>query len=443
MIYSAPLISRPQRITYGVLALPLAFAGMPLYIHAPDFYSLNQGLGLAEIGVVLLAVRIFDAVQDPVIGIISDRYASYRMPIMIAFIAALAAGFYMLFHPPQPATLAWFATSVLLTTTAFSVLTINYTAAGGLWTQDKQEQTRITTTREAIGLIGLMLASIAPSVLQLGMEAATAFHYMTLILIGVMAAAGIIFIRWMQRFQPVLTRQEKNPALRSLWQCLKQQRLFYGIYAINVIATSIPAVLVLFFIRDRLGAESYSGMFLLLYFIAGVVGMPLWQKIAARYGKPQCWLAAMLLAIISFLWATFLSTGDLVGYGFVCVASGLALGAELALPPSILAEGIHRTGSESHATAQFSVLAFLSKLGLALAAGICLPLLQAAGYQPGGTNSEGVLQSLGFIYAALPCILKIIAAALLWYFMTQQTKGFLNEETAAGRMPDRSGNAVV
>ena len=61
-------------ITYALPALPLAALTLPLYIIVPTFYSETLGLSLASVGAALLVVRIFDAVNDPVIGWLADRW---------------------------------------------------------------------------------------------------------------------------------------------------------------------------------------------------------------------------------------------------------------------------------------------------------------------------------------------------------------------------------
>ena len=72
---SIPIV---RLIQYGLIAFPLAFAGLPIYLHAPDFYAVNLGLRIEAIGAVLLILRLFDAVQDPVIGRLSDRFHAQR-----------------------------------------------------------------------------------------------------------------------------------------------------------------------------------------------------------------------------------------------------------------------------------------------------------------------------------------------------------------------------
>jgi Na+/melibiose symporter-like transporter len=98
----------------------------------------------------------------------------------------------------------------------------------------------------------------------------------------------------------------------------------------------------------------------------------------------------------------------------VCLASGVALGADLSLPGALLAGVIQRAGhAQRHEGAYFGWWNFATKLNLALAAGISLPLLGAFGYTP-GSRSEVALQALAVAYCLLPCALKLVAALLLW-----------------------------
>ncbi|HEX7952291.1 MAG TPA: MFS transporter, partial [Burkholderiales bacterium] len=62
---SATALSRPQLVTYSVMAVPLAMAALPVYVHVPKLYAGELGMPLALIGAILLAARLFDAFQDP------------------------------------------------------------------------------------------------------------------------------------------------------------------------------------------------------------------------------------------------------------------------------------------------------------------------------------------------------------------------------------------
>lgn len=194
-------------------------------------------------------------------------------------------------------------------------------------------------------------------------------------------------------------------------------RPLLAIFVLNGIAAAIPATLVLFFIEDVVRRPDLTAVFLIAYFAAGAAGLPLWVWIARRIGKGRAWLASMGVAIAAFVWAFFLPPGGAVAYGVICLLSGLALGADLALPPSMLADVIDADEASGHGRnegAYFGLWSLATKMNLALSAGIALPLLQAFGYAPRSDNAAGSLLVLAGVYALLPCALKAMAAVALF-----------------------------
>jgi Na+/melibiose symporter-like transporter len=133
-----------------------------------------------------------------------------------------------------------------------------------------------------------------------------------------------------------------------------------------------------------------------------------------RFGLVPCWLAGMLLAVAAFVGAWGLGPGLHAEFVAVCVASGLALGADLALPGALLTGLVHRAGHGARAEGVYAGWwTSATKINLGLAAGLALPLLALAGYVP-GTRDADSLQALAFAYVAVPCVLKLAAAAVLW-----------------------------
>lgn len=404
--------------TYGFMALPLAFAGLPIYLHAPDFYATTLGESLTALGLLLLGLRIVDALQDPLIGGLSDRYHHHRGTIIVLGSALLGIGFWMIFHPWRTSPLLWFGIAIFVCTTGFSIVSINLQALGGIWRAGTDDRTRITSWREAFGLIGLLCAAIGPALLGQAENPASAFDKLTLLYIPLLAIGTWLLLRWM-RSAPLTP-----PALgtdMSGWREMfsdSWMRRFFSLYLFNALASSIPAVLVLFFIRDRLNAESLAGVFLLIYFLSGALSMVIWNRLASIMGKPRAWSLSMALAILTFVWAALLGTGDIYAYGAVCVLSGLALGADLAIPPSILADHIDLKRKQDKASRIFSLMTLLSKLALALATGLALPLLGLAGYQPGAPMTATLGVTLSLAYAVLPSFLKAIV--LVWLLLDEK-----------------------
>ncbi len=414
-------------LSYALLAAPLAFAGMPLYVHAPDYYATQFGVSLSAMGFILLFIRLFDAVQDPLIGRLSDRYASYRLPVITVSAILLVISFTALFQLPANASpTLWFAVTMILATTAFSILSINLQTIGGMWSRDKNNKTRISAYREAFGLVGLLFAVILPAVLIQTNPPASAFLIVSAGLAGLMIISLAVFIKWYHTHKSE-TKNTDYSAARILVPV--RTRKLYIAYFVSMLASAIPAILVLFFIRDRLQSEAYTGLFLALYFISGALGMPLWQYISRKSSKEFAWIIGMILAVFSFIWAVFLTPDTAWQYAIICITSGIALGSDLALPPAILADHIHETQKEGEAGSQYSTLTFISKASLAIASAIVLPLLEFSGYKPGQDNSQDALFTLSIAYAGIPCLIKCMAIMVMW---NKNFTGDINVQTTDG-----------
>ena len=185
-------------------------------------------------------------------------------------------------------------------------------------------------------------------------------------------------------------------------------------YLPSGVAASVPATLVLFFIRDRIQAPDLSGLYLFVYFACAAAGTPLWLHAVRRFGAAGSWLLGIGATVAVFGWAALLQPGDRWGYAAVCAASGLTLGSDLILPPALLSGLIRSLGHGGRLEgAYFGLWNLAAKFTLALAAGIALPLLAALGYTP-GTPAHGALPPLVIAYCLLPCALKLLSGLLLW-----------------------------
>jgi Na+/melibiose symporter-like transporter len=397
-------------ISYGALGLPLAFVALPLYVVLPNHYAEAFGVPLAWLGALLLAARLLDAVVDPWIGKQCDRWFAQSTARVLAVSAAaalaLAVGFFALFFPPLrelPALLAWCAATLALSYLSYSVLNIVHQSWGARLGGDAPQRARIVSWREGLSLLGVLLASVLSSTLGPAVTSAV---------LALSLALGLVALRRAPRPPAVATPGPGAPMRLALAN--PSFRRLLSVYLVNGIASAVPATLVLFFIRDRLQAAAFEPLFLGGYFLAAALSMPLWLRAVSRFGLARSWLAGMLLAIASFAWAALLGQGDVLGFAAVCVASGVALGADLALPGALLAGVIRRAGHQGRSEGMyFGWWNFATKLNLALAAGIALPLLGLFGYAP-GSRDDAALAALTLAYCALPCALKLLAATLLY-----------------------------
>jgi Na+/melibiose symporter-like transporter len=397
---------------YSLLALPLMMTALPLNILLPDFYAQHTALSLQTIGLLLLATRLIDAVADPLLGSWVDAQkarGSYLRPILLAA-PLLAAAFHLVFRPPQSLDLgaqaAWLFFTLAAAYLGYSLAIVAYQAWGAELAHDDAGRARVTGAREGAGLIGVLVGGSLPQLAGYG--AATAALVSLLVL-------GLAALAWRAPRPPqARPLPPGNPYLAFVVPlAARNTRWLLGVFALNALAPSITATVFLFFVSDRLGLAAYAPIFLAAYFLAGAASMPLWMRLARRFSLHALWLAAMVAAVVAFVWAWWLPAGAAAGFAAICVLSGLAFGADLALPPALLARVIDANGHNGQREgAYFGLWNFANKLVLAVAGALALAILDALGYARGAREAPA-LDALAFTYAVVPCGLKLAAAALL------------------------------
>lgn len=403
-------LSSASLFSYGLFGLPLALVALPIYVFVPQFYAEHFGLSLSLIGTALLAARVLDAFIDPALGWWIDRSKStsgYGRFILLS-LPFLGVGFIALFHPQTAVehhALVWFIATLLLVYFGFSLATIAHQSWGAALTQALSERARVTAMREGCGLVGVVLAAGLSG--WLGLDSLTVIFLVSLIV------SAVLLLKSAPRPAAVLPQHEGLTALLEPFRN-RRFRWLFAVLLVNGIAASIPATLFLFFAKDRLQLVSYAGLFLALYFIAAAASMPLWVKLAQHFGEARAWMLAMILSALVFVGAYWVAAGAVSAFAAICIFSGLTLGADLALPPALLAGVIGAAGHSGHREgAYFGAWSWATKMNLALAAGISLPLLEWLGYVPGTVDSSGI-HALTVGYALIPCGLKLTAATLLW-----------------------------
>ncbi len=399
---------------YAALAVPLAFVGLPIYVHVPKFYGQNLGMDLALLGAILLGVRLFDCFLDPLIGWARDRYPTHRRSMLWVALVAIMLGYTGTFNPTSgldaSALAAWLIVSLLLVYVSFSVLMIHYYASGVALANDGPEATRVSTYRETAMLMGVLLASILPALLTAKLGA------MSFLVLAAIFSLLLLMGAWLTLRLPVFLAMPTSPTASVMpWRgcvaCLRAPGLRHVLLVMfcNAIPSAITGTLFLFYTADVLKAsDTEAGLFLVLYFVAAASAISAWGWLARRIGMARALACGMVMAIISFMFAYGLGAGQLQAFAVICAFSGIAVGADLALLPAMFAQRLSAT--PELAGVGFGLWHFLSKLTLALAAGISLPLLAIAGYTPGGDAS---LTSLSLAYALIPCLLKLLAIYLL------------------------------
>lgn len=392
----------------SLYALMLAAAGIPLYIHLPQFASAHLGISLAAIGVILLVIRLIDLVQDPLIGWAIDRWPRAQTFFAMASAAGLALGFPLLFAlAPGPHVVAHLVVILVLLFLAYSlgsILLYGRSATLALQPEPAALMT-LAAYREGGTLAGVILAASAPAALT-ALGAAQQGYPAFGLCLGALAFAAAL-VSWPVWRRPAVLGQSLS--LAGLGQAGALRLLALAL--VNSLPVSITSTLFLFFVEDRLHLPGQAGLLLTLFFLSAGISVPVWTGISRRWGAKRTLTLSMSLAIVGFAGTYFLGAGAFGAFAVICVAAGAALGADTVLLPAMFSVALTRAGLK--ASLAFGIWAFAGKLGLALAAFFVMPLLQWSGFVPGQSNSDHALTTLNIAYAVVPCLLKLGSLAVV------------------------------
>lgn len=412
-------------LVYGLPALALAIPTIPVYVQLPSFYATEIGLSLGAVGGALLAARLLDVVTDPLIGVLSDARPTRfgRRKPWIA-LGALLGGYAMmqLFLPPPGAGPAYLLLWAALLYLGWTLVAIPYAAWGAELSADYHERARITSLREGASLLGVLAAgALLAGGPQFGWSPADtqASVGFAAILIG---APTLALLLWLvpETREPAVG--PVSPKLGALLGGLQRNPPFLRLilaWLLNGLANGLPAALFPLYLRHVLQVgEHLQGMLIFAYFASGIAAIPLWLRLSRRIGKHRSWCAAMLLCCAAFILVPFLAPGEWQLFLVVCLVTGAALGADLALPPALQADVVDYDSwkfGRPRAGLLFALWSMASKLALAAAVGIAFPALDLLGFDAtAAENTPRALLSLVVIYALVPVVIKLITVTLVW-----------------------------
>ncbi|MEC7971614.1 MAG: MFS transporter [Pseudomonadota bacterium] len=415
-------------VTYSFPALAISIPTIPLYLYLPTFYGVTLELGLAATGFALLTARVFDTITDPIVGIISDRFPikrNYRKPWIAVGSIIAAIGLYQLLNPPNDAGIIYLICWSIILYLGWTFVAVPYLTWGAELSTDYNERTSITTSRETAGILGILTCGVI-------FTFSANLNFSEIDTIGIIGWAtiglGAISIPYMLKKVPdaglVRLKKGKNTNssfLRSVLQ-LTQNRLFVRLLAawfLNGIANGIPSVLFFLYLDKVLGVnETQRAVLILIYFSTAVAAMPAWLSLSKVFNKHRVWCYAMILAIGAFSLVPFLPEGAFYLFSIICILTGVCLGADLSIPPSIQADVLDydklKTRSQ-RAGLLFSLWGMATKLALACSVGLAFPLLDWLGFEPDMPDDSG-RQALVFLYALLPVGFKCITVLAIWNF---------------------------
>jgi len=430
-------------LAYGAGNFAFALLGLVVAVNLQFFYTDYVGLSAGLVAWSLLFARVFDSFADPVMAHVSDRTRARlgrRRPYILGAALPLGVAFYYLFTPPLAEDPAARQTPLLLYmvalyTTTYVIWTVGaipYYSLGAELTDDYHERTRVIAVREAFSLAGLLVATILPAYLIDVYGGRAGYSFMGLILgLGTALALLVSGLGVGERAEfralpPTLgpyagwLETLRNPHFRRLLLA----------FTLSAIAGAVPATLVIYVSVYVIGtpawwAESIPGWlptwsyYLLVYFLSGVLSLPLWNAVARRSGKRATWGLAIALATGTSAACAWLSEGSVALFTVILVVGGASFGNFIALPPSMVADLIDwdeaRTGQRREGS-YFGLWSFATKFGNAFTGFAALQVLEHVGYLPGVPQTETVKTWMLWMYSWFPALFYLLSGVALARF---------------------------
>ena len=425
-------VTLTEKLAYAAPAFALAVVGIPVYVYIPKFYTDVVGINITVLGYLLFSVRIFDALTDPAIGYISDRTQTRfgrRRPYIAVGSVFIAVAMFLLFNPPAASAdfeTVWFGITIYLLFLTWTAVIVPFESLGPEITFDYHERTSLFGMRDGLLIAGTLAAASSPAAVEwlFNLTPDVQGERAKFFWIAVIYTPLLIGTCWWC----ALAIRERQPAVEmqrtGLWRGLRQvahNRPFVILliaYTVSAIGNNLPATLILFYVQYVLQSQ-LADMFLMLYFVTGIIFLPAWIMISRRTGKKAAWLASMAINTGAFVGVFFLGPGDATIYGVLVLLSGIGFGATLAIPSAIQADVIDYdellTG-ERREGQYIGLWSIAKKFAAAVGIGAGLSILGLAGYTPNAEQPAAVQMTLRVLYALVPSLCNIVAIVIAFAY---------------------------
>lgn len=440
----APRRSNAVLAAFSGPCLPLAAFGVALPVTLPEFYATHVGIEMGMVAAVFMAVRVIDILFDPFIGWGMDKtktaFGRYR-PWMLVSTPILMLSALMMFVLVQPgAGPAYLFAWLLVLYLGFSIGTLSQLGWAAVLAPQYDQRSRVYGWWQVFNIIGVILILILPTVVVktgIGNYADGVRIMGWAILIALPVTIGLAMIAVPEPVNVGAPPHGGPSAYLALFKMKTVRKLLIADLLLGI-APGITGSLLFFFFGQIKGYDhSQAGLFMLIYFMAGLVGAPIWAWLATKIGKDKALAVASLIFAVFYVGATLVPGGNFALTATAMFIAGLPYAAGLFLLRAMMADagdevrletGVDRTGL------MFSILSATTKLGHVFA---LLPyaLLPLAGFKavpgPAG-NSEFSLLILQVLFIAVPGLLLAATAWVLkGYPLTPQRHDEIREALIA------------
>jgi glycoside/pentoside/hexuronide:cation symporter, GPH family len=477
---NTPQFGNFERLGYGAGELGPAMAGSTIIFFQLVFLTDVAGMNPGLAGSVLLIARIWDAVNDPLIGWLSDHTRTpwgRRLPWMVVSALPFSGLFLMFWLVPDFAEpdaqwqlfLYYLAVAILYSSFA-TALGLPHSSLTAELSRDYDERSRLTAYRMGFSLAGsvggLLVALIVFHLMKDGPKtiqyAVFGVSVAVISLLSVVFCLGAIWRIAVSRDRQRVRRQESDEvamkpfSLREQLDLVVANRPFLlvcGIYLCSWLAMQFTATVLPFYTQSwlRLPATTFQLLALTVQATALCL-MPFWGWVSVKTGKKFVYFVGMTFWLLAQAGLIFLQPGDTRIIFLMAVIAGFGISVCYLIPNAMLPDVIEydelRTGRRREGI-YYGFCVFLQKTALAVGTFVVGQMLAVAGYIPSGPGEalpeqpHNALLAIRLAIGPLPAVALVIGMLLTaFYPVTRESHRRVIEELDARRrqMPSTPRN---
>ena len=436
-------LSIKEKVGYSVgdTASNIFFQTFILFITI--FYTDVFGITAKAVGTMFLVTKIWDAVNDPMMGIIADRtntrWGKFR-PYLLWFAIPMGVLGVLTFTTPELNSigkLVYAYISYTLLMMAYTAINVPYSAIMGVMTPNSNERTVVSSYRFVAAFVGQLIVQY--SVLRLvdvfgETNEARGWQWA----MGILSALAVVlffiaFATTKERVQP--PKGQKTPFKQDFadlisnmpWLLIGAATVFQLMY-ICIRGGSIVYYFE-YFVKDQsmtlFGKDydfTYKGLtstFLMAGTVMTIIGVVLTPRISRIFGKSMTYACLLGVAGISTGLFCFLGRDDIILMFVLQLITSFSVG-----PVSVLQWAMYtdtadysewRTGRRATGLVMSASL-FALKLGIALGVAGLAWILAAYGYEPNQEQTEKGLLGIRMVMSIYPAIFAVIGMVIMFFY---------------------------
>jgi len=440
-------LSLKEKIGYSLGDTAANFIFQTMIIFQLAFYTDTFGISAAAAGTLFLVVRVWDAIFDPIMGIIADktntRWGKFRPWILWTAVPFGVMGL-LTFTTPDLSTsgkLFYAYTTYIVLMMVYSANNLPYSALSGVMTGDVGERTSLSQYRFIFAMLAqLVIQGLAlPMVNYFGQGDDARGYQVTMGIFSVLAVIFffVTFSTTKERIQPP-PDQEQNIARD--FADLGRNRPWLVMFVLTLIlfiTLALRGGTVLYYFRYYVGRESLFSMFNVLGTLATIVGVILSKPLALRYGKRNLFIAGLGgTTLFTAAFAVF-PAGAVTAMFATEMLRQFAYGFTIPLLWAMMADVADFSEWKNHRRATaivFSAIVFALKAGLGFGGAIGGWLLSAYGYVPNAEQSARALEGIRLSMSIYPAIaFGLCAICLFFYRIDRRMEVAIADDLAARR----------